>query len=102
MDEWGLSIFTMIVGAFLGSIISPASELYFAKIFSKKGESYSVENGLLLLCAANAAWVISFILFEFSKISTYALIATLSLEPTHKLKKSNIKQIKLCNILFVI
>lgn len=79
MDDWGLSILTMVVGAFLGSIISPASEMYFAKKFMHKGDTYSFSNGFVLLCAGNAAWVVSFILFEISKHSLSALIATIFL-----------------------
>ena len=76
MDEWSASIITMILGAFLGSIISPASEMYFANKFLQKGEAYSFSNGLVLLCAANATWVISFILVERSKTSITAMSAT--------------------------
>ncbi len=79
MNDWGASVLLMILGAFLGSIISPASELFFANFFSKKGKSYSFGNGLTLLCAANAAWVISFILFESSKTNGSALFVTILL-----------------------
>lgn len=67
MDEVGLAVVLMIVGAFLGSIISPASEMFFSNFFAKKGNRYSIGNGLILLCAANASWVVSFLLFETSK-----------------------------------
>ncbi len=79
MDELGLALVFMIVGAFLGSIISPASEMFFANFFSRSGDRYSIANGLTLLSAANASWVVSFLLFETTKHSASATAAVLVL-----------------------
>lgn len=81
MDDWGLAVVLTIVGAFLGSIISPASKLVFARLLSRDGErySYSIGGGLALLSAANASWVVSFLLFETAKYSRWALVAVLVL-----------------------
>ena len=81
MDDWGLAVVLTIVGAFLGTIISPASKLAFASLLARDDErfSYSIGGGLALLSAANALWVLSFILFETAENSPWALVEVLIL-----------------------
>ena len=61
MSELGISAALTVLGAFLGSVISPAIDTMFRRLFSEHSEEEAAVDGLVLLSAANAAWVVSFV-----------------------------------------
>ncbi|MEJ2743480.1 MAG: hypothetical protein P8176_13630 [Gammaproteobacteria bacterium] len=61
MTEIELAIISSVVGAFIGAALNPFANHFFGNLFKKKGErEYSVNQGLLLLAAANAMWLIGY------------------------------------------
>ena len=79
MHEMEFGVVTMVVGALLGAVLSPAIEHVVANRFSKSGPSHSFANGLVLLCSANAAWVLSFVTLRLSERAAVAIVATAAL-----------------------
>lgn len=76
MEEIELAVSTMVMGAILGAVLSPAIDHIVANKFAVHGPAYSNAQGLMLLCSANAGWVLSFITLKLSTGSLIALIAT--------------------------
>ncbi|MEM1203433.1 MAG: hypothetical protein AAGN66_09425 [Acidobacteriota bacterium] len=79
MTDLGFSAALTVLGAFLGSVISPAIDIMFRKIFAGRSEEPGVVDGLVLLSAANAAWVVSFVFWGYIADSRPALITVIVL-----------------------
>ncbi len=71
-DEHFFSIFTMIIGGILGSILSPLGKEFVEEYFSRRSKSIGIHSALFFLLAANAIWVICEIL-TFSDLFSAAL-----------------------------
>ena len=56
-DSIAVSIFTMVIGAVLGSILAPFSQELVERLFGKK-RKVGVESAFLFLLVANGIWII--------------------------------------------
>jgi len=68
MNPLDTNLFFAILGAFTGALLSPALEAAFRKWNKdiEEEEIFSVKNGLIILCAANAFWALSFLLGHYA------------------------------------